>query len=403
MHATNNESHKGLKYRSYSPEQMENAYKLYQKGYSIYKAAKLSGVPKNTLRDRTAGLVSPKCIKSGTPSLFSNTEESDLVQHSKETSVLGYGYSRKQLANLISDTAIFLGKRPKNLPRVSQKWVTKFIHCHPELKCVKPRPLSMYRAKCCTPAVVNKYFTDLKEILEKYDLLTNPSKMFNIDETGFSPEHCPPKVIGDKNVKLQSVTSPRSFTTTVIGAASASGVIVPPYFVFKGKRSSNDLMEGAAPGSSFSMSDSGWSNSTIFQDYLKNHFIKDVPNVGIENIVVFYDGHKSHVCGPLIEWANENKIILYILPPHTSHLLQPLDVGMFGPLKKAYYAQVNSFMRNHVGQVVSRYNICSIISKAYLLSMTPSNAVNAFKKSGIFPYNPLVISGDAIAPKYCHK
>ena len=107
MHATNNESHKGLKYRSYSLEQMENAYKLYQKGYSIYKAAKLLGVPKNTLRDRTAGLVSPKCIKSGTPSLFSNTEVSDLVQHIKETSVLGYGYSQKQLANLISDTAIF--------------------------------------------------------------------------------------------------------------------------------------------------------------------------------------------------------------------------------------------------------------------------------------------------------
>ena len=124
----------------------------------------------------------------------------------------------------------------------------------------------------------------------------------------------------------------------------------------------------------------------IFQDYLKNHFIKHVPNIGVENIVIFYDGHKSHVCGPLIEWANENKIILYVLSPHTSHLLQPLDVGMFGPLKKAYYAQVNSFMRNHVDQVVSRYNFCSIISKAYFLSMSPSNAVNAFKKSGlVFP------------------
>ena len=71
---------------------------------------------------------------------------------------------------------------------------------------------------------------------------------------------------------------------------------------------------------------------------------------------------------------------------------------MFGPLKKAYYGQVNTFMRNHVGQVVSRYNICRIISKAYLLSMTPSNAVNAFNKSGIFPCNPLVISDSDIAP-----
>ena len=64
-----------------------------------------------------------------------------------------------------------------------------------------------------------------------------------------------------------------------------------------------------------------------------------VPNVGVESIVIFYDGQKSHVCGPLIHWANENKImhVLYILPPHTSHLQQPLNVGIFGPLKKNFF------------------------------------------------------------------
>ena len=163
VHATNNESHKGLKYRSYSPEQMENAYKLYQKGYSIYKAAKISGVPKNTLRDRAAGLVSPKCTKSGIPSLFNSTEESDLLQHIKETSVLGYGYSRKQIANLITDTAIFGGKTAKNSAPVSQKWITKFLHRHPELKCVKHRPLSMYRAKCCTQLLLTNILLTSKK------------------------------------------------------------------------------------------------------------------------------------------------------------------------------------------------------------------------------------------------
>ena len=115
----------------------------------------------------------------------------------------------------------------------------------------------MCRAKCCTQAVVNKYFTDLKEVLDKYDLLTNPLKMFNVNETGFSPGNWSPKIIGDKNATLQSVTSPRSFTTTVLRAASASGIIVPPYFVFKGKRSGNDLIEGAIPGSSFSVTQDG--------------------------------------------------------------------------------------------------------------------------------------------------
>lgn len=32
--------------------------------------------------------------------------------------------------------------------------------------------------------------------------------------------------------------------------------------------------------------------------------------------------------------------MLFILPLHTSHLLQPLDVAIFGPLKKGLTAQL---------------------------------------------------------------
>ena len=48
------------------------------------------------------------------------------------------------------------------------------------------------------------------------------------------------------------------------------------------------------------------------------------------------DGHRSHISVDLIEWAKEQGIIIFILPAHTSHILQPMDVACYGPLQAAY-------------------------------------------------------------------
>ena len=55
-----------------------------------------------------------------------------------------------------------------------------------------------------------------------------------------------------------------------------------------------------------------------------------------KTILLIYDGHQSHKTIELREAALEYGIELYCLPPHTSHRLQPLDVGVFGPLQRAW-------------------------------------------------------------------
>ena len=49
--------------------------------------------------------------------------------------------------------------------------------------------------------------------------------------------------------------------------------------------------------------------------------------------VLIFDGHGSHTTTALITYTMQNNIILLQLPPHTSHLLRPLDVALFGPVK----------------------------------------------------------------------
>ena len=103
---------------------------------------------------------------------------------------------------------------------------------------------------------------------------------------------------------------------TIIAAGNAAGTRIPPYYVFSGKRWNDDLMTDSCPGSSGYMTESGWSNSNVFMDYLEQHFKKHLPSSDTTNLVIF-DGHRSHINLTLKEWGISNNVVfLSFLPIH---------------------------------------------------------------------------------------
>ena len=324
------------KYRNYSKEALLNAYKaVKENNVPVLRAALQYNVPEQTLRDRVKGKVDMEKVKLGTENLFSEEEELSLVEHLETMAQLGYGFTNAKLKYLAGELAASFKRRATDKP-LSNCWLYGFLtRWQHQLRSLKPRGLESSRAKFSTPEIVENYFNSLSNIMQKYGLSDKPQFIFNIDETGIQPEHRPPNIIAPVGIKLQSVTSPRSTTTTVIACANAAGHHLPPFFVFKGKWYSPELMRDATPGSQGVMSDSGWSNANIFQQYLKDHFLPNVrrgDNDG-QHILLIFDGHASHVSRALIDWAMSNKLILFVLPAHTSHILQPLDVSIFGPLR----------------------------------------------------------------------
>jgi hypothetical protein len=81
------------------------------------------------------------------------------------------------------------------------------------------------------------------------------------------------------------------------------------------------------------VSDSGYSNDKVALNWLK-HFDKMTKcrRQGAWRLLLI-NGHGSHETKEFAKYAEENKIQLFALPPHTTHLLQPLDNGCFQPLK----------------------------------------------------------------------
>ena len=97
------------------------------------------------------------------------------------------------------------------------------------------------------------------------------------------------------------------------------------------------------------------------------------------------DGHSSHYCPDAIFLAVKEKVILFTLPPNTSHLTQPLDKGCFGPLKGEWRKTCHDFMAKNPGKVVSRYSFCSVFAIAWLQAMSMKNIIAGFRVTGIFP------------------
>ena len=219
----------GKKYRAYSQDSMAEAYRLWKAGTSVYKAAKLTGVPKQTLRDRTCGKIAPSISSSGPSAIFTKSEDESLTKHIISVAMSGYGYTRFDLRCIATDLAVYLNKRASSENVLSEHWLYGFLSRNPTLKVTQPKPLAMARANNATKEKIAAYFQELKKILVKYNLMDKPHRIFNIDETNLSPEHKPPSVIGPRGAPPPAITSPRSSTTTLISCCSATGQVLPPF------------------------------------------------------------------------------------------------------------------------------------------------------------------------------
>ena len=98
--------------------------------------------------------------------------------------------------------------------------------------------------------------------------------------------------------------------------------------------------------------------------------------------LLIMDGHGSHITANVIAQCMEHTIDLLILPPHTSHVLQPLDVSVFSPLKRALAAETDAASRLDAGRI-SRTEWTSMYIRARQQALNPSNLISSFKATSL--------------------
>jgi DDE superfamily endonuclease len=81
-----------------------------------------------------------------------------------------------------------------------------------------------------------------------------------------------------------------------------------------------------------------------------------------------------------------HRIVLGLLPPHSSHLLQPLDVGIFAPLKMAISQRQTHLYRTGFRHIQKAEWLEHYI-KARHVAITEKNVLSAWRGAGLFPEN----------------
>ena len=323
--------------------------------------------------------------------VFNLTEEMFLVNKILENEAKMYGFTALEVRALAFDLAVKLNK-PNNFDKETKlaglEWFRGFMKRHPELSLRKPEPTSAARAAGFNKHAVNSFYELLDDIYNSNNF--EASRIYNMDETGVS---CNPK----SNSKVLSLKGKRQVGTrtsaergtnvTAVICFSASGQYMPPLLIFPRKIENRSYLKGAPAGSWAEFNSSGWMEDKIFTKWLK-YFIDSSGSIKEKPVLLLLDGHATHVKNlEAIEVAQENGVVMLCFPPHCTHRMQPLDVDYMKPLSNFYSAEISKWMRENPGCTIALKEIYSIFGKAFTKASTMDTAVNAFRRTGIKPFD----------------
>ncbi|XP_066587656.1 uncharacterized protein [Prorops nasuta] len=382
-----------------SMQVLEEARKRINNGESIRGVARSFNMNEATLRKRLKKDVPVKSLGRYTLTFTPEMEE-ELCSYIKKIDNMYYGLTCKGLRELAYQFAEAneLETRFNKEKRIAgTEWLRGFLKRHPTISLRQPTSTSIARAIGFNKPQCDRFFENLSQLLKKYNF--SADSIYNMDETGISTvPNKPPKVLSTKGKRCVNKISSaeRGINVTLVCAMSASGNFIPPAFIFPRKRMKPELLDGAPICSLGMVSDSSYMNSELFVDRL-SHFKNYARSTHNHPILLILDNHGSHISLKAINFFRENNIHVLTLPTHSSHKTQPLDRCFFNSLKKFYASECKIWMRNHPRRAITCYQIASILMPAYLKSATPRNAIEGFKVTGIYPYNPYIFTEDFLS------
>lgn len=361
---------------------------------SVNATSKKYGIPRKTLANKVSGKT-PIERKMGPSTNLTPSEENRLVEWIIKISRAGFPLVKEDILCTVQ-RIIVNSQRETNFTenKPGKKWFDLFMKRHRQrLSKRTPETLTNIRASV-TENQIRTWFNEVENFLRKenlFQILENASRIFNCDESAFAL--CPKsgKVIaprGEKNVYEVAKGSDKESLTVSI-CVSADGKVLPPFIVLPYKRIPREIVENVpSPEWGIGKSDTGWMNGQTFYEYVANVFNPWLDQNQIQKpVILFLDGHKSHLTMHLSEFCNTNGIIVIALLANSTHTLQPCDVSVFGPLKKNWRKVVHEWKFEHPIDIKLDKATFPKLFNCVLKKLTNDTIKNGFRRCGLCPWD----------------
>ncbi|PMD65613.1 CENP-B protein [Hyaloscypha bicolor E] len=162
-------------------------------------------------------------------------------------------------------------------------------------------------------------------------------------------------------------------TVTAIKCISGNGRFLSPMIIWPATTHRSNWTTFPTPGWHYAISNSGYTDSKISLEWLKRVFNPQTREQANQKPrVLICDGFGSHETLEAQVFCFENSIILYRLPSHTSHKLQPCNVSVFTRLKDEYRDEAERLFQGGAN-TVGKQHFTSLYSRAREKAFTKRN------------------------------
>ena len=152
---------------------------------------------------------------------------------------------------------------------------------------------------------------------------------------------------------------------------SASEQVLRPIIIFERNWPSRPYSRKGPDGCLYGKSPNGYMDEELFLTWFEEIFAVGTSHA--QPTLLIIDGHGSHISYSVIKRGMEENIII-LLPPHTTNVIQLLDVDLFRSLTGDY-------------QNINKTNFTAILKGSFERSMSLPTRKNGFRKTGVYPFN----------------
>ena len=285
-----------------------------------------------------------------------------------------------------------------DVPPPTRQWLCEFCeNRHLNIRCCQR--LEGIRRKACDRVRVWRWFQQNAGIINMYD----PELILNMDETGLSTNRRFKVVVPEGAAPIIPGSRMQEVHITAMVTVSAKGKIFRPGIILANLKNLPEELNEHVHDFDFYSSRSGWVTKEVFEVWAMNlahevtNWKQQLPaHLRNKRVLLLVDGHGSRKSAKAISYLNQYGIDVLIFPGHSTHVLQPFDVGLASLLKTRMAEHINKWNRmlNDGWRVANS----TVASKRYVLvtsfrdamddGFTTRAIVNSFTIAGIVPVNP---------------
>ena len=260
-------------------------------------------------------------------------------------------------------------------------------------------------------AAENKYamaraYRNYKRATDKYQI--KPRNKYNVDESGAQFNMTKKRIFIKKQKRRAQRKVPNwRASMTIVGTSRAEGPNNVPQFnalpigyYHAGFLTGSTLpcgisVRGFPKGTKSTSNKIGYMDIKTFGEYLE-HFDQNTRGDCGEREdgtqewrMLVLDGHKTHVQQSHMDWALERRILIFVLPSHSSDRTQPCDRANFKVFKAEIKKRTKKWMHDHGGAEPNWLCLGELLAEPYQMAFTQEVNAQGWKMAGLHPFDPV--------------